>query len=47
MALRALAILSANLVRSASPTAASYKDLQGELGSVVHIEEIMPPEIVA
>jgi len=40
MALRAVATRSANLLRSVSHTAASYKDSQSELESAVSIEEI-------
>jgi len=47
MALRAVATRSANLRRSVSHTAASYKDFHSELESAVSIEEIMRTEIVA
>jgi len=47
MALRAVATRSANLLRSVSHTAASYKDFQSELESAVSIEEIIRTEIVA
>jgi len=47
MALRAAAIRSANLLRSVSRAAASYKDFQSELESAVTIEEIIRTEIVA
>src|SRR5260370_3258454 len=41
MALRAVVIRSANLLRSVSRIAASYKDFQSGLESTVSIEEIM------
>jgi hypothetical protein len=46
MALRAMATRSANLLRSASHTAASYEDSQSELELAVSIEEIIRTEIV-
>ncbi len=46
MALRAVVIRAANLLRSVSRVAASYKDFQSELESMVSIEEIVGTQIV-